>query len=293
MQSWLHCKRHRRATPTRLEFALVAHPRTTVILTRPQGKNEALQLRLQQAGLDVVILPALTLRRVPVANPVPDPAGFDLTFFVSGFAVDCFFDLLRERALPWPKNRYAGCVGPGTLQALQRAGVDPEQILSPAASLSYDSGGFLAGLKTSGILATLKSVLLVCGTTGNPWLTQQLRDLSVAVTRFPLYARHAAQWDEQQQQRVGGLLADSLQKKYVVLTSPQGIAAFVDNLAAVHIDPDAVVGSTTFVVTHAGQVDSLRRVWQQKLPAASADALRVLQALPRDDAIFHTVTISD
>ncbi|WP_161495234.1 uroporphyrinogen-III synthase [Advenella sp. S44] len=269
------------------------HPRATVILTRPQGKNQALQLCLQQAGLDVIILPALILQPEPVADPVPDPAAFDLIFFVSGFAVDCFFDLLRERDMSWPKYRYAGCVGPGTRQALERRGVAPEQILSPAGHLPYDSSGFLASLQTSGMLTVFKSVLLVCGTTGNPWLAQQLRDLSVTVTRFALYARHATQWDERQRQQMRSLLADPSQKKYVVLTSPQGIDAFVGNLATAKIHPDSIAASTTFIVTHVGQLAHLKHIWQHKLSLSNADALRVQQALPRDDAIFHAVTISD
>ena len=269
------------------------HPRATVILTRPQGKNEALQLRFEQAGLRVAVLPALRLQRIAVTGPVPDPAAFNLVFFVSGFAVDCFFDLLAEQGMQWPQGQHAGCVGPGTVQALLRQGATQQQILCPAGNQPYDSSGFLARLKASAVFASLQSVLIVCGTTGNPWLARQLQDLSLAVTRLPLYRRNARQWDAQQQRQMSSLFADPVEKKYVVLTSPQGIEAFVDNLATAQIDPDPLAGSTTFVVTHTGQIDGLRHAWQQKLSARSASTLRIVQALPQDDAIFHTVTISD
>ena len=268
-------------------------PRATVILTRPQGKNQALQQRFEQAGLRVVALPALTLQRIAITGPVPDPAIFDLVFFVSGFAVDCFFDLLAEHGIEWPQEQRAGCVGPGTVQALLRQGVAQQQILCPADNQPYDSSGFLARLQSSAVFACLRSVLIVCGTTGNPGLGLQLQDLSLAVTRLPLYKRDARQWDAQQQRQMSSLFADSAEKKYVVLTSPQGIEAFVDNLAAAQIDPDPLAAATTFVLTHAGQIDSLKHAWQQKLLAGNASTLRIVQALPQDDAIFHTVTISD
>jgi len=271
----------------------VSRPPATVVLTRPQGKNQALQLRFEQAGLRTVVLPALTLQRIAMSDSAPDPAAFDLVFFVSGFAADCFFDLLAEQGMHWPQGQHAGCVGPGTGQALQRRGVAQQHILYPACNQPHDSSGFLARLKDSALFATLRSVLLVCGAGGNPWLARQLQALSIDVTRLPLYTRQARQWDARQQRQMRTLFADPAEKKYVVLTSPQGIQAFVDNLLAAQINADALAQSTTFVVTHAGQGDSLRQAWQQKLPRASAGALRIAQALPRDDAIFHTVTISD
>lgn len=250
-------------------------------------------MRFEQAGLRVTTLPALTLQRIAITGPVPDPAAFDLVFFVSGFAVDCFFDLLVEQGMQWPQGLHAGCVGPGTVQALQRQGVAQQQILCPTDDQPYDSSGFLARFKASAVFACVNTVLIACGTTGNPWLAGQLQDLSLEVTRLPLYRRDARQWDVQQQHLMRSLFADPVEKKYVVLTSPQGIAAFVDNLAAVQIDPDSLARSTTFVVTHAGQVDSLRHAMQQQLPVLDAGALHIVQALPQDDAIFHTVTISD
>lgn len=65
-------------------------------------------MRFEQAGLRVTTLPALTLQRIAITGPVPDPAAFDLVFFVSGFAVDCFFDLLVEQGMQWPQGQVAG-----------------------------------------------------------------------------------------------------------------------------------------------------------------------------------------
>ena len=268
-------------------------PHATVILTRPEGKNQTLQGRLEQAGLRVISLPALSLQRLTVTDPIPEPATFDLIFFVSGFAVDCYFALLTEQHRQWPQGQLAGCVGPGTAQALQRHGVAQQHILYPADNQSYDSNGFLTQLKASPYYARLRSVLIVCGTGGNPWLGRQLQALSIDVTRLPIYRREARLWDKPQQSQVGGLLANPAEKKYVLLTSPQGIEAFVGNLAIAQVDPDTLAQSTIFVVTHLGQVDTLRQTWQQKLAADNADALHIVQTLPQDDAIFHTVTISD
>jgi len=271
----------------------VLQPHATVILTRPEGKNQALQGRLEQAGLRVITLPALTLQRLAVTEPVLAPASFDLIFFVSGFAVDCYFALLAEQHVQWPQGQVAGCVGPGTAQALQRRGVAQQYILYPADHQSYDSHGFLTQLKASPAFADLRSVLIVCGTGGNPSLGRQLQELSIEVTRLPIYRREARQWDQLQQSQMGSLLANPTEQKYVLLTSPEGIEAFVGNLAMAQIDPASIARSTIFVVTHPGQVDHLRLTWQQKLAADYTNTLHIVQTLPQDDAIFHTVTISD
>lgn len=265
----------------------------TVVLTRPEGKNESLQRQFEDAGLAVVVLPALTLSRKPLSEPVPLLAAYDLIFFVSGYAADCFFDLLDEQNVRWPAQLQAGCVGPGTAKALLARGVPERDILSPVAGQPRDAGGFMATLKASGVFATLQSVLIVCGTTGNNWLAGQLQAASVAVTRLPLYTRQARLWCEQEQRQMDLLLRKGTGPLYVVLTSPQGVQSFIRNAADADWCPAQATRSITFVVTHPGQQDSLVEGWQQTFSGCDPAALRIVQASPEDAAIFHAVTKSD
>lgn len=265
----------------------------TVVLTRPKGKNERLQQRFEQMGLPTISLPALTLRRLTIADPLPELSVFDLVFFVSGFAVDCFFDLLSEKGVHWPADLHAGCVGPGTAQALQRRGVCKDHIYLPSDGQSFDSPGLMASLHNNGVLATLHSVLIACGTTGNPWFADRLRERAISVTRISLYERQGRQWDVQERQQMGQLFENPSIKKYVVITSPQGVAAFVGNLALSGVDANVLADTTTFVLTHASQVSSLQQIWGREIHGANVSALHIVQTFPDDDAIFHTVTISD
>ncbi len=265
----------------------------TVVLTRPDGKNESLQRQFEDAGLAVVVLPALTLTRNPVEQPVPLLAAYDLIFFVSGYAADCFFDLLDEQNVRWPAQLQAGCVGPGTAKALRSRGVPERNILSPAAGQARDAGGFVATLKDSGVFATLRSVLIVCGTTGNNWLAGQLQTASVAVTRLPLYTRQARLWCRQEQRQMAFLLREGAGPLYVVFTSPQGVQSFLRNAADAGWCPAQAARSITFVVTHSGQRDSLIEGWHQTFSGSDPATLRIVLASPEDAAIFHTVTKSD
>ena len=53
----------------------------TVVLTRPQGKNEALAAALQEQGLSTLLLPALQVS--PTISALPErylPVNFDLHY---------------------------------------------------------------------------------------------------------------------------------------------------------------------------------------------------------------------
>ena len=266
----------------------------TVVLTRPEGKNESLQRQFEDAGLAVVVVPALTLRRKPFSEPVPSLAAYDLIFFVSGYAADCFFDLLDEQNVRWPAQLQAGCVGPGTAKTLQARGVPERDILSPAAGQPRDAGGLVATLKDKGVFASLQSVLIVCGTTGSGWFAEQLQAASVAVTRLPLYTRQARPWSEQEQRQMAFLLREAgAGPLYVVLTSPQGVQSFVRNAADAGWCPAQAARAITFVITHPGQQERLIEGWQHTFSGCDPAALRIVQASPEDAAIFQAVTKSD
>ena len=111
---------------------------TTVLVTRPAREAPPWIDALRDAGFDARALPLIEI--APVADAAPLRAAWNdahaARMFVSAAAVDRFFEANAGAALP------AGCrfwaTGPGTARALQRNGVPPEAIDTPAA----DEGRF-------------------------------------------------------------------------------------------------------------------------------------------------------
>ncbi|GAB7522438.1 fused uroporphyrinogen-III synthase HemD/membrane protein HemX [Paraburkholderia sp. 2C] len=119
--------------------------RLTVVLTRPAGQSEALAARLAAEGVDTVAFPLIDI--APVADAAPLDAAFAslanyaLVVFVSPNAIDCAF--ARFDAI-WPHALPIGVVGPGSVAALARRGVEAPayRVISPAAhgSVGDDNG---------------------------------------------------------------------------------------------------------------------------------------------------------
>ncbi|WP_409558291.1 uroporphyrinogen-III synthase, partial [Achromobacter animicus] len=85
-------------------FAAAEGPRIA-ILTRPAGRNEALAGRLQDAGWQPCILPALEIHPISVASEdLPRPSAFDLVVFVIGNAARQYLNQLSQAdgAACWP-----------------------------------------------------------------------------------------------------------------------------------------------------------------------------------------------
>jgi uroporphyrinogen III methyltransferase / synthase len=119
--------------------------RLTVVLTRPAGQSEALAARLAAEGVETVAFPLIDI--APVADAAPLDAAFAslanyaLVVFVSPNAIDCAF--ARFDAI-WPHALPIGVVGPGSVAALARRGVEAPayRVISPAAhgSVGDDNG---------------------------------------------------------------------------------------------------------------------------------------------------------
>ncbi|SDV47976.1 uroporphyrinogen-III synthase [Chitinasiproducens palmae] len=112
----------------------------TAVLTRPAGQSDVLAARLAQAGIASIDLPLLTIDAA--SDPRPLDAVFDrlddyaLLVFVSPNAVMHAAARWRTRG-GWPEDfvRRApplAVVGPGSLRALQAAGLDACTTVSPA-----------------------------------------------------------------------------------------------------------------------------------------------------------------
>lgn len=171
----------------------------TLIITRPIAQAEAWAHRLAEQGLDTRVLPLLAIEptgdRASVQRAWRSLARCALVVFVSPNAAACFFELRPESAA-WPPHTLAGSTGPGTRDSLLRAGVPPEQVVSPAEDDGpeprFDSEGLwerLSPLPWNG-----HQVLIVRGDGGRDWLADTLREHGAAVDFLQAYQRRTPCW---------------------------------------------------------------------------------------------------
>jgi len=206
---------------------MTAPCRRGVVLTRPEGRNEALAHRLQAWACPTLVLPALEI--VPLPDPtdvLPLPGDYDLVVFVSGAAARAYAGQLRRLAnlQQWPLHVPVACVGAATAAAM-RGDFWPAalRILHPDASAAaYDSEALWQVLNRSGL--SLRRVLLVRGTAGREWLAQRLIQARVAVDRHAVYRRQAADWPDSARHVLSQWRADGLTPIWL-LTSGEGLDA--------------------------------------------------------------------
>jgi uroporphyrinogen-III synthase len=171
-----------------------------VLVTRPQPQADDWVARLQAAGLQAAALPLLHITLGGDAGALQ--AAWQqlpqcrLAMFVSANAVAGFF--LQRAAAPWPASTLAGSTGPGTTQALLRAGVPAACIREPAPdSPQLDSEALWQVLQHEPWNGA--QVLVVRGDGGRDWLADTLRRHGARVSFVPAYARGLPTWTAGQQ----------------------------------------------------------------------------------------------
>jgi len=194
---------------------------SVVVLTRPAGRNQALAQALRAHGVHCLDLPALSL--TPTTKPMPAPQGFDLVFFVSGFAAQCY---VRAHPAAWPAGVLAAGVGQGTLAALRASGVVPSAAaLAPGANTAQDSEALWQRLQDAGVRA--QRVLMVRGDRGRDWLRTQWRRAGVTVEETVAYHRAPCVWTPAQ----GQALRAAAPPCVLLVTSSDSARAIDANLA--------------------------------------------------------------
>lgn len=167
----------------------------TVVLTRPQGKNEALAAALQKQGLSTLLLPALQVS--PTISVLPErylPVNFDLLVFVSAQAAQYYLDALAAVGKTFTTNQRIATVGAASAQPFYKAGLaDQLQLIHPPAAHPYQDSEALWQLLQPQ-LAEFDRVLLVRGQQGREWLSEQLAAAHKKLTRCCIYERLPAQW---------------------------------------------------------------------------------------------------
>lgn len=173
-----------------------------VIVTRPAEQAAAWVHALNDAGIDAVALPLIEIAPPENAAAVDDAwrrlPMRRLVVFVSPNAVERFF-ARRPAGAAWPPSLRAGSVGPGSTQALQRAGVPAAAIVEPPADApQFDSHSLWQHLEADDWRGA--SVLIVRGDGGREWLAQRLRERGAAVDFVAAYHRVPPSLDTSAQQ---------------------------------------------------------------------------------------------
>lgn len=257
----------------------------SVVLTRPQDKNQLLTQRLVAAGAQALCMPALCISEV--LRPgfvVPSPSRYDLVVFVSGRAVSLYMRALAQApsAGQWPAHTLAAAVGLATAMAVADTGVVPVgNVLYPAATQPQDSENLwpLLNARIDGI----RKALIVRGEQGREWLGCRLEDAGVSVDRLAVYRRDAAVWDDQQREQLMQALS-SARPCVFLLTSSESAAAVFANICRFGLEQAWL--QCRFVAIHERIASRL-----QSLVSACGHGTPPMVKLcqPDDEAIFQAI----
>ncbi len=257
------------------------------VLTRPEGRNEALAARLHETGWPVLVLPALRLEPTGVVD-LPHPGDFDLVVLVSGNAARLYLAALgrAHAGFQWPSTTPAALVGSASAAVLcQQAGWHAQaRLIQPAPdAATHDSEALWAQLSASGLAP--RRVLIVRGEQGRDWLAQRLRDDGAEVTFLPLYRRRAHPWADADVARLRAL-HDAGETAAWLLSSAESIAAVRRRLATAGLG-DWLSACPT-VVTHPRLADLLRQGGADTIRNDGAAGPMVKISLPTEQALFDS-----
>lgn len=165
-----------------------------VLVTRPAREAAQWVQALESHGIPARALPLIVIAPAPDAQALEAcrdaVASYSAVMFVSVNAVDGFLG----NGLAWPATTRAWAPGPGTHQALLRAGVPADLIdAPPAQAAQFDSETLWQDVHCQVTPGT--RVLMVRGgdargrAAGRPWLAEQLADAGCTVDTVVSYVR--------------------------------------------------------------------------------------------------------
>ena len=250
-----------------------------VVLTRPAGKNDALNASLRAQGFQVLVLPVLQVQTVtPPRQGFPLAQDFDLVMFVSSAALSSYLAQYGQQIGDAPLHHSVGpkflaAVGPSTANALRASGWPSSSvILEPSSSVSFDSEGLWHEIQR--VLPQIQNALIVRGQEGRNWLSDQLESSGVNVTRFTSYVRCDAQWSSEQLAILRAMLpsrGDGAPDSVWLMTSRHSVDALFALLAR-HACL-GVLSRARFVAVHERVAEHLKFQFSKYCSAANEPAV--------------------
>ncbi len=260
-----------------------------VIVTRPARDARHWVRQLRQAGIDAEALPLIDI--APLAHTLSPQAlsGYAAALFVSGHAVDHFFqgntafshyprgrsaiNTVAEQELGpvSPELRFMA-PGPGTVAALRAASVPAALIDAPPADASqFDSEalwrvvGELDWRGRRALIVRGRSAGAEGDSPGRDWIARQWRDAGASVDFALVYQRRAPPLDEAQLRRARAASADG---SIWLFSSSEAVANLVGHAALRRLD----WSSARALVTHP-RIGQAARAAGWGVVAASRPAL--------------------
>lgn len=230
----------------------------TVVLTRPQGKNQVLAQALSQRGVRCLQLPALQI--TPTLASLPDsfhPQNYDLLVFVSAQAVQYYLRALTSAGFDFAQNQAIATVGAASAAPFYKQGLNHRlRLIHPAATHPYQDSEALWDLLLPS-LDQFERVLLVRGQQGREWLSQQFIQHHKELSRCIIYQRRPVQWSTESAIQ---LQRDLVKPQTVtfLLTSSESTQAIYDNM--VRLGLETAWKQACFVAIHPRIADKLQRL---------------------------------
>jgi uroporphyrinogen III methyltransferase/synthase len=260
----------------------------TVVITRPAGQSAALAAHLTAASIATLDFPLIEIAPAEDLGPLHAALGalerYALVVFVSPNAVDYAF---AQSGSIWPHALPVGVVGPGSVAALARHGVEAPayQVISPSAAADdeaarFDSEALFAAIDTSLGAASLegKRVLIVRGDGGREWLADRLREAGVEVETVAAYRRLVPEPSIAAWTRVHELLAG--EPHAWLVTSSEGVRN-LDELAREHLNAVEIaqLKRATLVTPHPRIAQTAQGLGFDSITVSGAGDERIARAL--------------
>ncbi|CAN7391189.1 fused uroporphyrinogen-III synthase HemD/membrane protein HemX [Paraburkholderia sp. SIMBA_054] len=264
----------------------------TVVLTRPAGQSDALAKTLHDAGVATVEFPLIDIAaaddEAPLRASLASLDRYALVVFVSPNAVDYAF---ASHDAIWPHALPVGVVGPGSVAALAKHGVETPayQVISPGASADdHDGARFDSEALYAAIEASLgdnafegKRVLIVRGDGGREWLADRLREAGAEVETVAAYRRLVPDPSIGAWSRIHTLLSDESRTPHAwLVTSSEGVRNLAelvhDHLTA---SEQAQLKRAMFVAPHPRIAETARALGFDSITVSGAGDERIARAL--------------
>ncbi len=192
-------------------------PTRRLLVTRPAAQAQVWVESLRALGVVAQALPLIGIEPAADAAPLHRAwqalGEYRLVMFVSANAVDHFFAQRPATwaSEAWPADTLAGATGPGTVAALQQAGVPLAAVVAPAVqSAQFDSEALWRALQQhpqGGALWQGRRALVVRGEQGRNWLADTLGQAGATVHYVAAYRRSLPAWGAAEHTTVAAALA--------------------------------------------------------------------------------------
>lgn len=150
----------------------------TVLLTRPQGRNELLAQQLKQHHIDVCITPLITISPLDKQGDMLDAQWADCVIFISQYAVK--YGYLPETA--WSEQTVFYAIGEATANALKAQNINAQIPTS-----HFTSEGLLELLSQQNI--EHMHFLIIRGRGGREYLANELIKMGAHTKYLEVYER--------------------------------------------------------------------------------------------------------